>query len=160
MVPHIETCFARWRSEMMFQHGRTLVPDFLDDFHQACCLRRRGDTFRRKLQMPLWFVTVDNLERCLPSGAIDLVVMGKLSQGQPCSPVFLLIISKTSEVPFHPLVCSFGLSVCFWVVSRGAMQINPQLLIQGSCEVAVEGGSPIQSCSRRQPVVTPDLIYE
>ncbi len=63
-------------------------------------------------------------EWALLRGAVDAIVVRKLSEREPVSPICLSVIDKDLEVLLNLLVHLFGLSVGLWVEGRGGIRCN------------------------------------
>ena len=54
-----------------------------------------------------------------------LVIVSKLSYGQPVVPIILPLVHKELEELFNFLVDSFGLPICLGVISHGSHYSDP-----------------------------------
>ena len=63
---------------------------------------------------------------CNTGGRGGSIVVSEFSKGKDFGPVILLVVAEDSEVLFQSLVEVFGLTLTFWVVTRGEMNFHIQ----------------------------------
>ena len=88
------------------------------------------------------------------------VVVGKLRERQEFGPVVLLIVAVNSEVLLESLVSTFRLSVGFWVVSGGEVQVHTESLAQSAEESRDELRATIGGDMRRSSMLGEDMEDE
>ena len=66
------------------------------------------------------------------------VVISELHKRYPVNPIILVVIDIKPEVLFQLLVDPFGLTICLWVVSRGWVVLNTQVLAEADCKLGLE----------------------
>ena len=88
------------------------------------------------------------------------VVVGKLRERQEFGPVVLLIVAVNSEVLLESLVSTFRLSVGFWVVSGGEVQVHAESLAQSAEESRDELQATIGGDMRRSSMLGEDMNNE
>ena len=88
------------------------------------------------------------------------VVVGKLRERQEFGPVVLLIVAVNSEVLLESLVSTFRLSVGFWVVSGGEVQVHAESLAQSAEETRDELRATIGGDMRRSSMLGENMEDE
>ncbi len=83
-------------------------------------------------------------ERTFLCGAVDAVVVRKLSEREPVTPIHLLMVDKDSEVLLDLLVHSVCLSVGLGMEGRGSVWSDVEHLIEFLHELRDELGSPVR----------------
>ncbi len=76
-------------------------------------VRERGGSER--VWQNAWVSTIEHHEGTLSSGAVDTIVVCKLSEREPVAPVRLSVVDEDTKVFFDFLIDLFCLSVCLWV---------------------------------------------
>jgi len=71
------------------------------------------------------------------------IVVSEFSEGKERRPVVLLVVAKYSEVLLKSLIESFSLSVSFWMVAKGEVNLHIQCLSKGSEEAGDKLGSTV-----------------
>ena len=69
-------------------------------------------------------VTFVSEERCNASSGTRSIIVSELCQREEFGPIVLLVIAIDSNVLFQGLICSFGLSVSFGVITGGEMEFH------------------------------------
>ena len=80
-------------------------------------------------------VTEVGVEGCLASGGTDGVVVGKLSNGQPCEPVVVLRRHVGTQDLLNGAVSLFSLTVSLGVMGSGHVELGTEGSEQGLPEV-------------------------
>ena len=99
-------------------------------------------------------------ERRNASSVIHSVVVSELGHGEERRPVVLLIGAEDSEDLFEGLVDSLSLSVGFWVISGGEVEIHVQSFPQGTEEDGHELGATVGSNVSRYTMFREDVSNE
>ena len=55
---------------------------------------------------------------------LSLLVVGELCKGKKFRPIILLVVAVQMDLLFQCLICAFGLSIAFWMISRGKMKLH------------------------------------
>src|ERR1700720_2105527 len=71
------------------------------------------------------------------------IVKSKLGQWKESFPVILLVVAVHTQILFQSLVCLFGLSIAFRVISRSKVKLHIQSLSERSEEMENELGSVV-----------------
>jgi len=82
------------------------------------------------------------------SGAWSIIV-GEFHQREEFGPIVLLIIAIDSNVLFQGLICLFGLSVGFRMITRGEMELHIQSCSKRLEEVGYKLGALVGGNVRR-----------
>jgi len=96
-------------------------------------------------------------EGCLLHGRVDVVVVGKLCQGEECVPVVLSFSNEEPQVLFQFLVDPFRLSVSLQMVSGRRRGFNPQQSVQFLHEGSDELWSTVRDDLPREAIKFPDV---
>jgi len=98
-------------------------------------------------------ITFVSKERCNTSSGARSIIVSELCQREEFGPIVLLIIAMGSNVLFQGLICSFGLSVGFRVITRGEMEFHIQSCSERAEEVGYKFGASVGSNVRRNTVL-------
>src|SRR6266481_8485846 len=101
----------------------------------------------------VWVVALVCEEWGNSHGAARCVVVCELGKGEEARPVVLLVVAVDMEVLFQSLVSVLGLSVTFWVVSRGEVQLHVQGGAMGPEEMGHEFQPTVGSDVRRDTML-------
>src|SRR6266481_9466689 len=86
-------------------------------------------------------------------GAARHVVVCELGEREEAQPIILLVVAVDAEVLFQSLVSVLSLSVTFWVVSRGEVQLHVQGSAKGLEELGHKFRPTVGSDMRRDTVL-------
>ena len=67
----------------------------------------------------------EEFKRCLASGSAGPGIVYKLCHWEPVGPVILLVVPIDSKILFKPLIGTFQLSICLWVISSAEVLFYP-----------------------------------
>ena len=76
--------------------------------------------------MRTWYVSHDIFERGLPCCIVGPHVVCVLHDWQPFVPIALRAVRVDLKELFDPLVTSFRLSICLWVIGRADVLLDVQ----------------------------------
>src|SRR6266481_10104019 len=113
-----------------------------------------------RVKCEVWVVALVREERGNSRGAARSVVVCELGKGEEARPVVLLVVAVDTEVLFQSLVSALSLSVTFWVVSRGEVQLHVQGGAKGPEELGHEFRPMVGSDMRRDTVLGENMEDE
>ena len=98
-------------------------------------------------------VTFVSEERGNASGGAWSIIVGEFRQREEFGPIVLLVIEIDSNVLSQGLICLFGLSLGFRMISRGEMEFHIQSCSERAEEVGYKFGASVGSNVRRNTVL-------
>ncbi|KXN87857.1 hypothetical protein AN958_07866 [Leucoagaricus sp. SymC.cos] len=93
-------------------------------------------------------------------GGIGCIIECELREQEELSPVVLLVITIDLEILLQSLVSTFRLTVTFWVVTRGKMQLHIQCFTKQSEEVQNELGASVRGNMSGDSMLRKDMENE
>jgi len=139
--------------------GQHRLGFFEDILHPVCELVNCFNAGRRLMRFEAHPQVPASIEEegCLLHGGVDVVVVGKLRQGEECVPVVLSFSDEEPQVLFQFLVDPFHLSVGLWVVSSRRHSFDSQQSVQFLHEGSDKLRSAVGDDLPREAVKFPDV---
>lgn len=108
----------------------------------------------------LGILSIEHHEGTPACRAVNLIVMGKFSEGEPIAPVCQSVIDEDPEVLLDLLVDLFGLAVRLRVEGGRCVWHDIEHLIKFLHELGDELWSPVRDYSRQHSMLCIDMIAE
>jgi hypothetical protein len=101
-----------------------LLVEFVQVHSKLLCTRGCNVAFG--VYGEVWVITFVGKKGGNAGRGVRSIVVGKLRDGQEFGPIVLLVIAIDPEILLKGLVCPFGLSIAFWMITRGKVESHVQ----------------------------------
>src|ERR1700710_2228442 len=125
-----------WTLIALLRAGHLGAEELMEFVQVNCVVTRSGGShIALRVYSHIRMVALVGEEWRYASSSTRRVVIGELGEGKEIRPVVLLIIAVDAQVLFQCLVGTFGLSIAFWVVPRGEVEMHVKCFTKRAEEV-------------------------